>query len=186
MNTKDLIKKASSGNITQQEIQDVYNALINHTGDKYELLLILGRAGTIQYRKTVEQYLSSPDDPMLARLALQILCQYWGLTREYKDTIEQYIRRVDWDEEEDVRLMAISCSGAILMDESNAELLSLVYDIFRSDKENEITRGAAYEALAIASGKSVYDIPQPIHFDLNKDVDQSVIEKIKNQIQFGK
>jgi len=183
MNIKELIRKANAGSITPHEIKQVYEALINNEGDAYDLLLILGRAGATQHKNIVEKYLNTPDDSMLARLALQILCRYWGLAKEYEIFLEQFVRGVDWDDEEDVRLMAITCAADILKDEDKPVLLSIIFDVFNDEDEDDITRGAAYETLAIVSGVSVIDLPQPLHFDLKNDVDQNVINKIKTKIR---
>ncbi|WKD50338.1 hypothetical protein [Microbulbifer spongiae] len=182
MNTKKLLEKASTGTITENEVKLVYNALVNHASDEYDLLLTLGRAGAKQYRDVVEGYLNSPHDPMLARVALQILCRYWGLAKEFKDTLAKFIKIVDWDEEEDVRMMAIGCVAEVFKQESSPELLGYVYDVFENPEEDEVIRGAAYETLALVAGKSVKELPQPQHFDLNKDVDPSVLKRTKKVI----
>lgn len=186
MNTDELLEKAVSCTITQTEIDKVYHALLNHEADEYDLLLILGRAEATKHKEIVEKYLISPDDPMLARLALQILCRYWGLSREYRSVIEQFIHKVEWDTEEDVRLMAISCSGDILKNKSNLSLLSYLYNIFNDDTEDKVIREAAYETLALVSGKSVQDLPSPMRFDFSNDVDPNVLETIEARLSFNK
>lgn len=185
MNSKELIEKASNGKIKQSEIKLVYEALVNHSGDEYDLLLILGRSEAKQYRDIVEQYLYSPHDPMLARLALQILCRYWGLASEYKDKLEKFIKKVEWDGEEDVRLMAIGCVADAFKKKPCPKLLSYVYYIYKNVEEDEITRGAAYETLALVSGLSPSELPQPHRFDLNKDIDPSVMKYAEEIILRG-
>jgi len=182
MNTQELIKKASSGKISQNEIEKVHEALMQQEGDEYDLLLILGRAEAKQYKNDIEKYLNASYDPMLARLALQILCRYWGEAKNYKDVIKKFIESVDWDEDGDVRLMAIGCVTEVFKSEVSSELLRCVYNVFIDEKEGKVARGAAYEVLAIVSGKDLNDLSQPLHFDFENDVDPSVIEKIKNII----
>ena len=42
------------------------------------------------------------------------------------------------------------------------KLLKYVYDVFRNDSEDEITREAAYETLALVSGVPIRDLPRKI------------------------
>ena len=79
MNTKELVEKATNGTITKSEIKEAHEALVEKTGDEYDLLLVLGRSEAKQYKELVEKYLKANHDPMLARLSLQVLCRYWGL-----------------------------------------------------------------------------------------------------------
>jgi hypothetical protein len=178
MNTKELIEKATKGTITKAETKKAYDALVEQAGDEYDLLLVLGRSEAKEYKDVVERYLQASHDPMLAKLSLQVLCRYWGLASEYEDELEKFISWVDWDEEEDVRLMAIGCVVDLYKKKENPKLLKYVYDVFKDDSEDEITRGAAYETLALVSGKSVNDLPQPIHFDIKSDVDKRVLAKV--------
>lgn len=48
--------------------------------DRYDALFVIGKAGITRHEDLVESYLDSPDDPMLARLAIQILCNWWGVS----------------------------------------------------------------------------------------------------------
>lgn len=183
MNTKELIEKATNGTITKSEIKKAYDALVAQTGDEYELLLVLGRSEAKEYKAVVERYLRATHDPMLVKLSLQVLCRYWGLTSEYQDQLEKFIAWEDWDEEEDVRLMAISCVAELYKEKGNPKLLKYVYDVFNDESEDEITREAAYETLALVSGVSVNDLPQPVHFDFASDVDADVLAKVEKLIE---
>lgn len=179
MNTKQLIEKATKGTITKAELKEVYQALVSRAADEYDLLLILGRSEAKEFIDVMEKYLNASYDPMLAKLSLQILCRYWGLANEYEDELEQFIRGVEWDEEEDVRLMAIGCVVDLYRKKQSPKLLKYVYDVFKDDKEDEITRGAAYETLALISGKSLNDLPQPMNFNIASDVDENVLGKVE-------
>ena len=183
MNTKELVEKATNGTITKSEIKEAHEALVEKTGDEYDLLLVLGRSEAKQYKELVEKYLKATHDPMLARLSLQVLCRYWGLADEYQDELERFIAWEDWDEEEDVRLMAIGCVVELYKENENPKLLKYVYDVFRNDSEDEITREAAYETLALVSGVPIKDLPQPSSFDLATDVDSSVLTKAEKLIE---
>jgi hypothetical protein len=180
MNMQELISKATHGQLTQHELAAVVTSLDDDTEDTYTALLVIGRAGATQYRPVVERYLHSPNDPMLARLAVQILCSYWGLAVEYRDALERFVRKVTWDDEEDVRLMAISCMGYYLAQHQDRHWLTLLLTIFRNADEDQIIREAAYCSLAIAIGKSPLELPPASrHFDLEHDIDPTVLTVVE-------
>ncbi len=177
MSLHKLIGKANEGRLSARELQQVVEALVSGGNeDPYTVLLVIGRADAIQHRSLVEKYLQCHEDPMLARLALQILCRYWGLTASYIGGLEQFVRRVDWDEGEDVRMMAIGCAGTFLAENRLPRLLSLLLKIYRDDREEQTIREAAYRAVGEAAGKQFDELPPASrHFDLERDVDRSVI-----------
>lgn len=176
MSESTLVAKATQGQLSVRELQQIAQDLASGHADPYEALLVIGRANAKQHRDLVEKYLEYREDPMLARLALQVLCRYWGLTAEYEEAVEQFVRKVDWDEDDDVRLMAIDCAGSLLADNKAPRLLSLLLKVFRDNSERQIVREAAYCSLAIAAGKRIEELPTASrHFDLENDVDLSVI-----------
>lgn len=186
MNESELIAKATQGKLSASELERVVQGLVSGDADPYNALLIIGRAGARQHRQLVERYLESSKDPMLARLALQILCRYWGLTEEYLIQIENFILKVEWDEDDDVRLMAIDCAGSFLVNKKVSQLLLLLLKIFRDSDERQIVREAAYCSLALAMGKQPNELPTPSrHFDLDRDIDHSVISRIEAALLKG-
>lgn len=84
MNLDDLLGKAKSGRIQRDELEMVVKRLRYEqnspeaTGD---LLYIVGRSFAIEQEDLVASFLQRPDDPMLSRLALMILCDWWSLGR---------------------------------------------------------------------------------------------------------
>ena len=104
---------------------------------------------------------------------------------ESKIELEKFIQGVSWDEEEDVRLMAIGCVTEVFkdIDGHQSKLLRCIYDVFVNEEEDEIIRSGAYETLAIISGKSIIDLPQPIHFNFERDVDPLVVSKIEKLLK---
>lgn len=180
MSGNELVAKATRGELSRSELDAVVQGLVTGTADPYEALLVIGRAGATQHRRLVERYLQASDDPMLARLAVQVLCRYWGLAFEYREVLEKFIRKVDWDEDDDVRLMAIDCAGSLLADRPDRDLLRLLLKIFRDEGERQIVREAAYSALALAAGKKPHEIPMSSrHFDLDRDIDRSVLSSVE-------
>ena len=180
MNMKELIAKATHGNIEQWELERVVRCLETKSCDTYEALLVIGRAGAIQYRSLIEKYLEARDNPMLARLALMILCRYWNLTIEYKSKLEEFLRRVDWDTEEDVRLLAISIAGSLLTSHPDRGLLRLLIRIFRDPSELQLVRETAYCALGEAAGKIPSELPRASRrLDLEHELDPDVVAYIE-------
>jgi hypothetical protein len=91
MNLPDLLRRAEAGEIRASEVAEVAAELSDGDSpdDAYTLLLIIGKSGALQYRSLVERWLLSPDDAMMAGLALQILCNYWGETASYLATVRE-------------------------------------------------------------------------------------------------
>ncbi len=129
----------------------------------------------------VKSYLEYKNDPMISKLSLQILCKYWGQTSHYKNYIIKFIRGVDWDIDEDVKIMAIGCAGNYLKDNVDIELLQEIYLVFIKD-DDEINRAAAYKGLALACRVDMTNFPSPYKFDLLKDVDLDVVDKVEKQL----
>jgi hypothetical protein len=183
MTKSEEVARATMGLLSKAELREVADVLHGRAGDKYHAMLVLGRASATEYRGLVEKYLDSRDDPMLARLALQVLGGYWGLTGDYLKQVERFVRKVEWDDEDDVRLMAIDCVGSHLANNSAPNLLSLLLTVFRDGSERQIVREAAYCALAVAAGVAQRSLPEASrHFDLERDVDQSVIEHAESSL----
>jgi len=182
MTTNNLIYRATMGTITAEELSKVASSLQARKGDIYEHILVLGRACATQFREDVESFLTCEDDPMLARLALQVLCCYWDLAQEYASEIKQFVSKIDWDEDEDVRVMAVSCSVSLLASAQHNDLLTEVYRIATDTREDAVIRQAAYEALAISAGKNILELPTPVRFNIDVDMDPKILEDIKRRI----
>lgn len=182
MTTDDLIHRATSGTITADELASVAESLRNRKGDDYDHLLVLGRAGATQYRSDVEDFLNCPDDPMLSRLALQVLCRYWGLAEDYASDILRFVKGLEWDEDEDVRIMAISCSDSLLALPQHRDLLAEVYRIATDPDEDHVARQAAYSALAISIGVAPSELPSPARFNIDTDIDPRILEDAKTRL----
>lgn len=186
MSESDLVARASQGSLSERELKQVVQGLTSGNADPYEALLVIGRANAKEYRRLVERYLDCHEDPMLARLALQVLCRYWGLTADYQAALEQFVRKVDWDEDDDVRLMAIDCAGPFLAENKSPRILSLLLKIFRDESERQIVREAAYCSMALAAGKRLEDLPAASrHFDVKRDVDPLVLAATETALSAG-
>ena len=68
--------------ISEAEIAQIVRVLEHpeQGADPYMLIQTLGRAGAAEHVELVERYLLSADDPMVARAALETLCQAGACT----------------------------------------------------------------------------------------------------------
>jgi len=62
----------------------------------------------------------------------------------------RFIRSVEWDEDDDIRISALSSAGNYLKSVENPNLLRVVFEAFLDDHANEVLQESAYCALAIA------------------------------------
>lgn len=166
---ESIYNRAKFGPLSETEVAEVARELetSEHGADPYMLIQTLGRAGARQHRKLVEPYLLCRKDPMLARAAVETLCQDWGLYEEYLSELKAFVAGVAWDDGDDVRLMALACAGEYLQKECDPVLLELLLETFEDDAEDEILRGEAYSALAVAAGREIREIVNESELDLS-------------------
>jgi len=127
--------------------------------DRYTLIHILGRGGQTQRRGLVESYLDSPTDPLLARIALIALCDWWGLTADYLGRLESFARTVPWDVDQDVRQIALAIIGRYLRDHDEPRLFRTLLAIASDEAEWDLIREDAIRALAVATGSEQDQMP---------------------------
>jgi hypothetical protein len=178
MTDAELLDRAKGGQLSREELDGVAAALLSHetTRDAYTLIHILGRGGATWHEELVAGFLNSPHDPMLARIALQVLCSHWGLAKSYRDSLATFALRVPWDTDDDVRLVGLSQSGELIRTSPDAALTRILLDTFRDPSEEDIVRDAAYSALARASGREWSEIPPASRLmDRATEVDASVL-----------
>jgi hypothetical protein len=89
-----LLGQAKAGTIDKADVRRVASYLRRnpHDPDAYTLLHIVGSSFSIEHRDLVEQFLTAEWDPMLARLALQIVCSFWNETSRYLE----HVRAASW------------------------------------------------------------------------------------------
>lgn len=181
-----LLGKAKQGTITRAEVDAVAAELRHDPGatDAYTMLHVVGRSFATEHRSLVEGFLRADWDPMLARLSLQILCSFWGDTPRYLDIVREALRGIPWDVDDDVKQIAISISGEHLRGHKDLRLLGELFEIFSNENEERTIREGAYLALARANGREWKDVPPASrHFDLDADIDQSVISEVRRALQ---
>ena len=138
--------------------------------------------GDTRHEDLVASYLDSPDDAMLARLAIQILGHWWGLGARYASRIREFVVGVPWDLESGgyARQTAISSAGLILRDLVDPRLLAALLAVFDADESDDMRR-QAYTALLRAAGKDWSAIPGTASDAWRTDPDQAVLDALRGQ-----
>ncbi|MHB0961178.1 MAG: hypothetical protein ACYC0X_33920 [Pirellulaceae bacterium] len=187
MNIESLLAKATAGKLTQDESQFAAEVALSRSGDAYTATMILGRAFATEHRHILESLLRSPSDPMLARGAVYALCQCWDDTAKYLPEIIAFCRKVAWDEDDDVRLIALSCGGEFLRRYWNQELAECLACVAENESD-DIVRNAARTAIARAMGLEHHQIPSPNRLldkspSVMEDALQSFHKRLERKIQ---
>ncbi|MGH7426414.1 MAG: HEAT repeat domain-containing protein [Candidatus Methylomirabilales bacterium] len=156
-----LDKAVEHRHLSPEELEMVKSELLDPetSEDRSNLLHILGHVGNPSMVPIVEGYLDWREDPYVAAMALQVLCDSWGLYDEYRHVLIRFMRRVPWDEDEEVRNMAISCAGESLRERRDPELALVLMDMAQDESEEELTRSWAMRALARGAGFSYNEMP---------------------------
>lgn len=200
----DLAKKATWKELSKEEIAYVEKkfkeAIPGEDLDLSSYIYILGRIGATAHRPAIEKYLECPLDSYAAGQALKILCIYWRYTEDYLEKVMAFIKGVEWDVNDDVRLMAFSVAGEHLrrtdhkkpLDQELLKLLSCFFFDPRSipgyqgdECYHDLLRSCAYTALARAVGKNHYEIldgdsiEDLITQNRLDELDPTVLEKIR-------
>ncbi|MBS4167184.1 MULTISPECIES: hypothetical protein [unclassified Neochlamydia] len=200
----DLSHEAKWGKLTPEEIAYVEHKLQDKKADEDEDLdtwiFIVGRLGLIRHRPLLEKFLYHQTEPWVCMQALKALCTYWEYTKDYLKELKMFIRGVEWDPHDDIRLWALSIAGDFLKENYDPELLQLVLDVFEnlgkldsfhehSTYAREFIRSCAFNALAIASGEKYQNLPDTDDIEnclLNSQMellDLSVLEKARQRLK---
>jgi hypothetical protein len=159
---KELLEKAKSGDLCKHELDQVVASIKDPAtkADPYTLLHIIGRAMDTSHEDLVVSYLECPEDPMLSRLALQILCDYWGLMSKYISYVRKFLSGVEWDVEDDVRQIAASIAGEFVRTTTwDRDLFRALLDIATNEDDLPEMRVTAIVSLSRALGYGWDDIP---------------------------
>jgi hypothetical protein len=157
----DLLDRAKFGHVSRDEITWVAEALRRRDRryDLYRLIHIIGLVGAAkEHEEVVADFLSSPDDPMLSRISV-ITLDNWGLFNKYYDVFLAFSQGVDWDDEGDVRIVALTAIGKHLATNSDCRLLASLIDVATDDQEDVVVRRVAFNALATAMGAAITELP---------------------------
>lgn len=160
--TEELLDRAKAGlGIEPSEINQLVAALRSKTtvDDPYVAIQILGLSAGPELAWVVEPYLNSADDPMLARIALRVLCDDWGLGARYLHELMRFVDGVSWDVDEEVRTIAISTAGELLREIKGPDLGRRLLKLTRDPNELKETREWTLRALGRAVGIPHSDLP---------------------------
>ena len=186
MNADEILRRATSGTLIKADQDMVAEALLARDPklDRYTLLLSLGRAMARQHSKVVESYLNEEHDPMLARLALQILCKFWSGTVHYLPIVERALDGLAWDEEDDVRQMALSIAGEYLREAEYPRFLEQLLDAVEDETEDDVIRKDAYLSLARAMGVEWDELPPLSRLPpLDEFLDKALVRSAEMRLQ---
>ncbi len=189
MNLDDLLDKAKWSKLSDTELAQVVQKINDYEHmspeNLYTLLHILGRAEAKQHRVLMEKFLYYPDDPMISRIALKSLCDYWGLTKNYLDVLKCFIVGVKWDEDQIVRLIAISIAGTYMHESEDPAFLKLLLEIFDNENEENSIRSTVYDAIARGMGIKAKDLPsvRDLQTMSPEFIDQEIIERARQKLQ---
>jgi len=171
----ELLEEAKWGKLTQDELDYVVGrvkaSLDREDPDLYTLIYTIGKAEAIEHRKLIESFLYYPQNPNIAYIAFYALVNYMDLLGEYLKEVKIFMKGVEWDGLEMIRIPAISAAGRYLTGFDDKILLQGLIDIFSDTNEEEDIRIWAYEALREAMGGS--------HELSHDEIDFSIIEQAK-------
>lgn len=179
-----IVRRARAGDANEKDASAAAEMLAAtpNAEDRYDLLFVIGESNAVEHRDLVEGFLESSDDPMLARLALQILCD-WGPVEPYRSTLLRFINGVAWDLEDGgyVRLVATSAAGEYLRGHRDAEVYRVLLDLYADQQASHLARGQAYVALARALGRSWNEIPRAHRDDWSLSVDPALLAEARQR-----
>ncbi len=189
----DLLSRAKWDSISNEEKDEILRQLgdENYKNHWYKLLYALCRGGDKRHLPVILSYLDRTDVPNLTRLALQQLNLGWNVNAELTPYITRFIKGLDWDESEGVRLMAIMLAGTCLREIASQEMLQALWDVYENDRSDDPLDNCfyldAYRSLANAVGIDDEDLP-PDYWDEEQPenvVNAEILAKIKTRIDIG-
>ncbi len=161
LDESNIVARARDGKLSEREIALLIDSLERQSAGTatYTRLNALGWTMRPDLAHVVSPFLSSPDDSMLSRLALQILVSRWGLGLDFADVVIEFASGVEWDEDDDVRLVALSSAGELArVDIRTADMFGVLIRAL-DDAERPIVRDAAYSAVLRGLGTPWNEVP---------------------------
>ncbi len=169
-----ILARAKTGDLKQQELDEVvaqFRSNLRSHPDRYRLVMTIGHAtlrdpsgrthgvrlGLEKARALIEPLLDNTDDAWLVREALTVLCSYLGDMGRHRERVRAWTRPVDWDEDGDVRVVAISCLGQLIAQEGTGDGLDDLLAI--AENPGDLLQDWAVRGLALALGEKMVDLP---------------------------
>lgn len=180
-----LLNAARSRRLTTAEVESLVAALEDpdFDGDRYSVIHALGKGAPPTARVLLEHELEDPTDPMVARIALQTLCSFWGLSDLYRDEVLRFLTGVEWDEDRDVQQMAASIAGEMLRNAHDAQLLRVLLELFDNTGDEDVLHADAYFALCRAMGRDWSDLPPAGKVLRPASVDYEVVSDARERLR---
>jgi len=171
MNTKAIKQQLKENNPDK-----LYSVLVN-CGKRYHL--------SVQEKNDLKNTiynLCSHSDTEVRRIAIYVLCFYWGM-EEYRDKAwEMYSKHEEFDE---VRTTALSSWANTYRNKNSKEAMSILYSILKNRNIHEYIRVTAYSCIFIISTLQPKDWPNADidweHFD--EEIDWKLVEKLISTAQ---
>jgi len=184
----ELLLRAKVSRLTDEELESVVHDLTQlplTESQQRQSLHILGLHDSASYRTIVEPFLHKKV-VSLAKLALWILCTYWDLAEDYADDVLNFLKGVEWDQIDEIRITAATIAGKYLSRLPNKALLEALFTILENEQEDSILRQVAYISLLQAMGVPSLQLPQPSLetdiIDENHPLIHKARERVKNEI----
>lgn len=169
-----VLEHAKAGTLTELEVRDVVAQLRSGVRDhpqRYRIVLAAGwaclrdaqggpRGAALdpdEVRPFIESLLGARSDPWLVREALGALCSYLPGEGRYRDRLRDWVHPLDWDEENDVRTVAISALGDLIRTSGVADGVDDLLQL-AEDPEDDMSDWAL-RALARATGRAHSELP---------------------------
>jgi hypothetical protein len=138
--------------ITPEEIAYVAGRIKNYQkeerGDLYTLIHILGKSGAFEHRELIEKFIYESKDPFIVGIAFNAVLNYFDFILDYGNEIKVFMKGVDWDTDDDIRISALSTAGRYLTGIDDVEMLRCLIKTLEDVTEEEWIRESAFEGLA--------------------------------------
>lgn len=161
-----VLDRAKSGEvISRGELDELARGLADPADprDKYLMIYALGRASLDpRYADVIRPFLNSPQDPRLARVTVQMLSNAMGQEESIREDLLAFARGVAWDDDDDVRMVALSSAGNWLRSLAHEhrwddDLFTVLHSTAVEDPD-DLIREVAVGSLARALGWEHRDI----------------------------
>jgi hypothetical protein len=180
-----ICRRASEGSSTYEDAKAAARMLPTLAGsDAYDALFVVGRAGDARLLQEVEPYFDQDEDPMLSRLALQIIASEWGVAENYVDVLERFASGVQTDLAAGglAQSAAISALGELTGANHRVSSLKVLLDLYEDDQQSDAARREAYEALMRAFGRSWSEVPGTASESWRDNPDQGLLERVRARV----
>ena len=154
MNIDELVIRAKDGDITSAELKEVAAIIKRDEGGDltYRLLYVLLRSRSVEHEDIIAGFVQYERDPQVASLVLHTLVSQWRLGARYRNALLGAMSGFSWDEDNDVKIGAVTAAGEYLRESHDPEVLASIIKIARTNDPMDPIGQAAVEGLSRALG----------------------------------